>query len=230
MHWNKKTGAREAYMSVMLILPSQAIRNVIDDSCSLESKLSDRTENPSSISNPPLSSFVDIILPSRDRHRPRVARVFYRPSRLSVTNSPFVEPFQMSPLLVFPLHSKDDSPEEHKQPNHKRIDKPIDRPLRPPILSRQGPRHPVKHEASRQDGKIQCRVIVVHVRDPCHGHERQIVQEPASDRIKATVVNVVDVGRLKLVIASLPADQIPGNQTSEDEKGQRRAPVNCRIA
>ena len=136
----------------------------------------------------------------------------------------------MSPLLMLPLHPKHNGSEKHKQANHHGIQDPIHGPLQPTVLPRQRPRHPVEHEPRGQDRKVECRVIVVHVGDARHGHEGEVMQEPAGHGVQASVMDVIDFTGLEFVVAALPADQIPADQSAEYEQGEGGTPVDGRVA
>ena len=123
-----------------------------------------------------------------------------------IRNPPSIKPSQMPPLLIIPLHPKHNRPEQHKHTDHKRIKRKINRPLNPAIPPRQRSRKPIDHKPHRQDRKVKRRVIMMHIRDPGHGHKRQIVQKPAQHRIAAGVVDMVDIAPLQLLVATLPAD------------------------
>ena len=56
------------------------------------------------------------------------------------------------------------------------------------------------------------------------------MQEPAEHGIAAGVMDMVDLAPLELVVATLPTDQVPGNQDAEDEQAGRTAPVHGRVA
>jgi hypothetical protein len=43
-------------------------------------------------------------------------------------------------------------------------------------------------------------------------------------------VDLVDIGLLKLIIATLPSNEIPGNQEGDDAERGRGAPVDKRVA
>lgn len=89
----------------------------------------------------------------------------------SICDSPPVKPLQMIPLLIPSLHPENDCTEQHKESRHNPVKHAINRPLHPPILPRQWPRHPINHESFRQDREIQCRVVMVHIRYSRHGDE-----------------------------------------------------------
>jgi hypothetical protein len=58
--------------------------------------------------------------------------------------------------------------------------------------------------------------VVVHVGDTCHGNKGHVVQDPTQDRVQASVVELVNVLWLQLVVASLPADQVPDEEEAND--------------
>ena len=71
---------------------------------------------------------------------------------------------------------------------------------------------------------------MMHISDPRHGDKRNVVQEPSDDGIQPGVVNLVNVGRLELLVASLPSNEVPGDNGDKDAETGRRAPVDDRIA
>ena len=89
-----------------------------------------------------------------------------------VCDFPFLKPFKMPPLLIVTFHTKHNRPKQDEQPNDKPVEHPIDCPLDLLVLSRQRTGHPIHHESHGQDGKVQCRVIMMNVSDACHSHKR----------------------------------------------------------
>jgi len=65
--------------------------------------------------------------------------------------------------------------------------------------------------------------------DTAHGYKGEVVQEPAHNRIETRVVDVVDIDGLQVVVATLPADEVPDDHQSEDTEGCGGAPVHGRI-
>ena len=133
----------------------------------------------------------------------------------------------MPPLLIRALHPKANSPEEPKQANNNRIQHREDTPLQTLM---QVPRVPVQTKATRQNSKVQRRIIVMDIRHARHGDEGQIMQEPANDGIQAGVVEVIDLGPGELVVAALPAHRVPGQHQEEEAQREGRAPVYRRVA
>jgi hypothetical protein len=52
------------------------------------------------------------------------------------------------------------------------------------------------------------------------------VQDPADDGVDARVVDLVNLRLLEVVVAALPADQVPGNDETKDTKTGSAAPVD----
>jgi hypothetical protein len=67
---------------------------------------------------------------------------------------------------------------------------------------------------------------VVDVGHTAHGHEGEVVQHPADDGVDTRVVDLVNLRLLQVVVAALPADQVPGNNEAEDAKTGSAAPVD----
>lgn len=67
---------------------------------------------------------------------------------------------------------------------------------------------------------------MVDVRDSCHGDKGEVVQDPAEDGVDAAVVDLVDFGFFELVVAALPADEVPCYQCTEGEQAGGAAPVD----
>ncbi len=136
----------------------------------------------------------------------------------------------MAPLAIIPHHAERNRPKQHKHPNDTDIPKAKDSPLHRPITPPQRPRKPIDQEASRQDSEIERRIIMMHVRNARHGDERQIMEEPADDGIEAGIVDMVDVVRFEIVVAALPADEVPQREAGEEGEGGGRGPVDERVA
>lgn len=136
----------------------------------------------------------------------------------------------MSPLLITPLHTKHHGSKQPKQAHDNRIQHPIHRPLHASIPPRQRLRHPIDHEPHGQDGEIQRGVVMMHVRHTRHGHERHVMQEPASEGVQPAIVDVVDLAGGELVVAALPAHGVPGHEGAEAEERGRAAPVDEGVA
>jgi hypothetical protein len=112
----------------------------------------------------------------------------------------------MRPLRIWSHHTKADRPEQPKQSDNHHIQGTKDGPV---DLLVQLPCAPISTEAGREDSKVQSRVVVVNVGNTTHGNERSVVQEPANDGVEPRVVDLVDVRRLEVFVATLPADKVP---------------------
>jgi len=133
----------------------------------------------------------------------------------------------MAPLLMATLHTKAESAEEPEHGKDSDVKNGEDGPLH--ALAKVAS-VPVKAEAGAQNGEVESRVVVVDVGYTSHGHEWEIVQEPAEHGVDARVVEVVDLGPGKLVVAALPADRVPGDHDEEEADGERGTPVDKRVA
>lgn len=71
---------------------------------------------------------------------------------------------------------------------------------------------------------------MVDVGDTGHGDEGEVVKGPADGGVDAGVVDVIDIGLLEIVVAALPAKQVPDDQEAENTEGGGRAPVHERVA
>lgn len=129
----------------------------------------------------------------------------------------------MLPLAVVANHTEADILEQNEEADNNSIQHDIDRPLK---LLVQSPRCPINTESRTQDGEIQRGVVVMDVGDTCHSHERQVVQEPTNDRVDTGIVDVINVVLGQLIVATLPADGVPGHEETEDAEGSGRTPVD----
>jgi hypothetical protein len=91
------------------------------------------------------------------------------------------------------------------------------------------PCSPVKAETHGQDGKPQRRVVVVDVSNTAHSHEWQVVEDPTDDRVDSGVMDLVDLALLEVVVASLPADNVPDDDKAKDTQTGCAAPVDERV-
>lgn len=85
---------------------------------------------------------------------------------------------------------------------------------------------PINQEAKCQDGKIQCRVVVVHVGDTRHNNKGEIVKEPASHGVKSRVVNLVNIVLVEFFETTLPSQDVPNNDEANNTERYSRAPVD----
>jgi hypothetical protein len=144
-----------------------------------------------------------------------------------VGDPPAVEPLEVAPLLARSNHAKRDGPEQPVKTNNNRVQYGKDGPA---DLVVQFPRRPVKTETHSQDSEPQGRVVVVNVGNTTHGHEREVVQNPANDRVKSRVVNLVNFRLLEVVVPALPADNVVDDNEAEDSETGCATPVHKRIA
>jgi len=145
----------------------------------------------------------------------------------SIRDPPGTKPLEVLPLLITALHAETDVPEQPEQTDDDAIENAEKAPL---YGLGQRPCDPVDTEAKGDDGKPQCRIVVVDIGNTTHDDEGQIVQEPANHRINSGVVDVIDVGGLQLLESTLPAKRVPGNKKSKDAKRGRGSPVHNRVA
>jgi hypothetical protein len=131
------------------------------------------------------------------------------------------------PLRAAPLHSKAHGPEQPEQADDKHIKRTKDDPIN---ISVNLPCRPIDAEPRYQDRKVQRRIVVMHISNTAHSHKRQIVQEPSNHRVDTGIVELIDVGLLEVVIAALPADEVPSDHEGEDAEGGGAAPVNGWVA
>lgn len=134
-----------------------------------------------------------------------------------IRDSPLIEPFEMPPLCMAALHAEHDRAEKIEKAGGEGVQGGEKRPLDASVLPVEGSRHPIEDEAHGEDGKVQRGVVMMHVRDARHGHEGEVVQKPADHRVQAGIVDLVDFRRLQLLVAALPAYEIPARKQAEDE-------------
>lgn len=144
-----------------------------------------------------------------------------------VCDSPGLHPLQIAILLIWSHHTPRNGHEENVKPNRRRIQNAVDGELQVLHLTLE---HPIGDEAESQDGEVECRVVVMDVSDTSHSHKWHVVQEPSDDGVDTCIVDLVDVGLLELVVAALPAHEVPGDHEAEDAEGGGRAPVDERVA
>lgn len=85
---------------------------------------------------------------------------------------------------------------------------------------------PINQEAKGQDGKIQCRVVVVHVGDTRHNNKGEIVKEPSSHGVKSRVVNLVNIVLVEFSESTLPSQDVPNDDEANNAQRHSRAPVD----
>lgn len=146
--------------------------------------------------------------------------------RLLIRDPPAIEPLEMTPLAARAHHSKADSPEQPEQTDNRDVQRTVQHPV---DLLVQLARCPIHAETRSQDSKVQSWVVVVNICDTTHGDERNVVQKPADNRVQTRVVNMVNIGRLEVVVTTLPAYEIPGDVKGEDTERGRGAPVDERV-
>lgn len=124
--------------------------------------------------------------------------------------------------MVAAGHAPADGDEEDVETGHDGVEDAVGGVLHDP---RPPAQHEVDQEAEGQDGEVERRVVVVHVGDARHDHERQVVQEPAQDRVQARVVDLVDVLLRELPDAPLPPQDVPESHHADYAERRRRHPV-----
>lgn len=141
----------------------------------------------------------------------------------SVGDSPVVKPLQVGELLIRSYHTPRNGYEEDIETDGGCVQKAIDSELNilDLVLER-----PVRDEAEGQDGEVQCRVIVVDIGNTSHGNEWQVMQKPSNDGVETGIMDLVEVRLLELIVAALPADEIPCNHEAENAEGCGREPID----
>jgi hypothetical protein len=162
---------------------------------------------------------------SKGQLKPLVAKV--AGSSGLVRHPPFLEPFEVSVLLIWPLHAKADRDEHHIQSDDDGIQHGIDAPLHRLVQLASAP---VQAEAGGEDCKVERGIVVVYVSDTSHGDEGIVVKEPADNGIQTSVVELIDFGGFEVGIAALPTDEVPGYHEGDNAKGGCRAPVDKWVA
>jgi hypothetical protein len=144
-----------------------------------------------------------------------------------IRHPPRFEPLQIAILAIRADHAPGDRHEEDVQADGGRVQHAVEDVLHALDLV---PQDPVGDEAEGEDREVERRIVVVDVGDARHGHEGEVVQDPADDGVETRVVDVVDVGRLELVVAALPADEVPDHEEAEGAQGGGGAPVDEGVA
>jgi hypothetical protein len=147
--------------------------------------------------------------------------------QLLIRDPPALEPFKVGPLAARSNHTEADGPEEPVQPNDYGIENGKDAPL---YLLVERPRHPIHTETHNDDGKPECRVVMMDVGDTAHSNEWNVVQYPSNQRVDTRVVNLVHVGLLQVGVTTLPADGVENNEENKDSKTGGANPVDEWIA
>lgn len=129
----------------------------------------------------------------------------------------------MTPLRTGSLHTEADCPEQDEQTNDSRIQNTVDGPV---DLLAKWSRDPINAEAGNQDGKPKSGIVVMDVGDTAHSDEGNVVKEPTNDGVDGGVVDVVNVVRFEVAVATLPADCVPCNYEGKDSQAGRATPVD----
>jgi len=66
----------------------------------------------------------------------------------------------------------------------------------------------------------------MHVCNTTHEDERKVVKEPPDDRVDASVVDVINISKRKIGIATLPADEVEDDEEAEEGKRGGTCPVD----
>lgn len=144
-----------------------------------------------------------------------------------VGNSPVVEPLHVLVLSVVAGHTPADGEEVDVEADDDGVQKAVDDDLEGVVAVSH---KPVNQEAKGENGKVESRVIMVHIGDTGHNNKGKIVEEPAGKGVQSRVVDVVDLVLVEIVEATLPPKDVPDNdQTSNTERGSR-TPVDKRVA
>ncbi len=67
---------------------------------------------------------------------------------------------------------------------------------------------------------------MMHICHSSHRHKRQIMKKPSCHGIQSAVMDLIDITGLKLIVSSLPADEVPEYQQTENSQRGGRRPVN----
>ena len=70
----------------------------------------------------------------------------------------------------------------------------------------------------------------MHVCDTSHEDEWEVVKEPPNDGVDTSVVNVINVSKREISIATLPADEIEDDEEAEERKRGGACPVDKGVA
>lgn len=144
-----------------------------------------------------------------------------------VRDPPAVEPLEMTPLAGRSDHAEADRSEEPVKSDNDGVQNAKDSPLNLPVKP---PRGPIRAETHYDDREPQRRVIMMDVGDTTHGDEGDVVQDPSNERVDARVVNLVHVGLLQVVVATLPAHGVEEHNEAEDTQTGSANPVDKWVA
>jgi len=71
---------------------------------------------------------------------------------------------------------------------------------------------------------------VVHVRNTAHEDEGKVVKEPPNDGVDTGVVDVINVSKREISIATLPADEVEDDEEAEERKRGGTCPIDEGVA
>lgn len=133
----------------------------------------------------------------------------------------------MGPLLVRAFHSKHNCLEVNEEADSDQVQNRVHHSGH---LGIQTPSDPVNEEAKGENGIVEGRVVMVDVGHASHDDEWQIVQDPADDRVKSRVVNVVNFSRAQFPVASLPPQEVPAEQQTKGSETSSAPPIDQRVS
>jgi len=70
---------------------------------------------------------------------------------------------------------------------------------------------------------------VVHICNTSHEDEGEVVKEPPNNRINTGVVDVINVSKRQIGVATLPADEVEEDEEAEEWKRGGTCPVDKRV-
>ena len=148
-------------------------------------------------------------------------------SPLSIRHSPVLEPPHVAVVPVGSLHTPADRDEVDVEPDDNGVQNTINSVLHRLACVAQ---EPVGQKAEGKDGEVQGWIIVVDISNTSHDDEGKVVKKPADDGIDTSVMDLINLVLRELLIASLPADSVPGDKECEDAKTCSGAPVDKGVA
>jgi hypothetical protein len=143
-----------------------------------------------------------------------------------VCDSPVVEPLHVLVLLVVASHAPANGDEVNVKADNDGVENAIHDGLDGLVAVAS---EPVNKEAKVENGKVESRVVVMHVSNTSHDNKRKIVKEPAGKGVQCRVVNVVNLVLAEIVDTSLPSKNVPDDDKASNSKRSSRTPVDERV-
>lgn len=143
-----------------------------------------------------------------------------------VGDSPVVEPLHVLVLLVVASHAPANGDEVNVEADNDGVENAIHDGLDGLVAVAS---EPVNKEAKVENGKVESRVVVMHISDTSHDNKGKVMKEPAGKGVQCRVVNVVNLVLAEIVDTPLPSKDVPDNDKTSDSKGSGGTPVDERV-